>query len=108
MTTQATRTLREVCLVITLGLAFLFSCAGSQASELVLIHGKRTRSATTKQIEDVAHFYGLTVNYLEVTSSSSKYAIDQVRRDGTLGVLIAADTLRELDRDQVLAALHRK
>ena len=92
----------------TVGLLLVAVSATCHAENIVLIRTEHTLSDEQKQIEQIADFYSLKLDSVEVDSpGAAGNAFARLRQRGTLGVLISYDSLAALDRKQVLAALHR-
>ena len=92
----------------TVGLLLVTTSAICYADNIVLIRANHTLSDEQKQIAQIADFYSLKLDSVEVGSKGTAgNAFTRLRQQGTLGVLISYDALPALDRKQVLAALRR-
>ena len=94
------------CLTCSLLLIVVSACYGA---EIILIRGERPHAVEEQQIHEIADFYGLGVQVVDVRSKDAAVrAIALMKGPATLAVVTSEDALRELDRTQSLAALQRR
>ena len=79
-----------------------------RAQRVVVIHAGGSLSDEDQQIQQIAEFYGVKVDSVEIDSpAAASNTITRLEQHDTLGVLISYDALALLDRTRVLAALRR-
>jgi hypothetical protein len=98
---------RFVLLVLCLGAA----CLTSYAAQVVYIDNADPQSVTRQQMETASRFYGLENKVVLLTGKSiddAAAATAAIRGRETVAVVITANALPSLNRDQIFAWLRRK
>lgn len=83
-------------------------CLNLYAADVVSIEKTNEPSLLKQQVKEAIDFYGLRENVVKLGETNGLAAITAIKNPGTVAVVIAADVLPSLIRQEVLAALgHR-
>jgi peptidoglycan/xylan/chitin deacetylase (PgdA/CDA1 family) len=83
-------------------------CLNLYAADVVSIEKTNEPSLLKQQVKEAIDFYGLREKVVKLGETNGLAAITAIKNPGTVAVVIAADVLPSLSRQEVLAALgHR-
>ena len=79
------------------------------SADVVFVRSAGGSSAEQQQLETAAKFYGLNLNVIIASSANDNLSLGRaVAREQTVGVVIAATALADVNRDALLRALHKR
>jgi hypothetical protein len=79
------------------------------AADIVYIDGSTEQSYTRRQMETAASFYGLEMSVAILTSSrDASAALESIRNPKTVAIVINADVLAILNKEQVFASMQKR
>jgi len=79
------------------------------SADVVFVRSAGGSSAEQQQLETAAKFYGLNLNVIIASSANDNLSLGRaVAREQTVGVVIAATALADVNRDALLRALHNR
>jgi hypothetical protein len=94
------------CLEPVLSLVMVSPC---EAADILLVRGSSQHTLEEDQIRNLAEFYGLGIEVVDIPSKGGvATAISLMRRPATVAVLVADDALGKLESARTFAALRRR
>lgn len=105
---QSIRVHRLAIRIIVPVLCFLAGWLNAFAADVVYLDKTSAQSYARQRMETAVNFYGLAMDVTAFTSSrDSAPALEAIRNPKTVAVVIDADVLPVLNREQVLASMQR-
>lgn len=105
---QSNRTQRIAIRAIAITFCFLAACLNAFAANVVYIDKLSGQSYARQQMETAINFYGLEMDAAALTGDrGSAAALKQIRNPKTVAVVINADVLPYLSKEQVLTSTQR-
>jgi hypothetical protein len=96
-------------LTLAVFLLALLPASCCYSADVVFVRSAGGSSAEQQQLETAANFYGLNLNVIIARSANDNLSLGRaVERKQTVGVVIAATALADVNRDALLGALHNR